>query len=343
MGNPNNQNLEGMLSELERAPIIYQPSKFWRDLNKIHNYQLSSGGFDNFKRSINIKYFNWNPLGIIRHQLKPISNELFWGNFYPIFGSKFINRKSDSKELKSFNFFSAAIYKIYVAFLFDYVRRGDKWGLLNKIEEPAVGNPFTIKYKGRLISQDLCNSVHEFYSIIGEDDKKNYSVAEIGGGYGRLAYIFLKSMSDSSYCIIDIPPALYVAQEYLSRVFPDEHIFYFRSFESFDEIKEEFEAARIRFIMAHQIEKIPEKYFDIVINISSLHEMTLEQIKNYFNQINRIGRNLVYTKQWRKSRTRDNFYIKENEYPVPANWQILYERRHPIQRMFFEALYRIHR
>ena len=220
------------------------------------------------------------------------------------------------------------------------MRRDDKLKIFDKVEEPLIGNPFLIRYRSKLISQDLCNSVHEFYSVV-EGDKKNSSVAEIGAGYGRLAYVFLTAFKNSSYCIVDISPALFVAQEYLSRMFPNERIFYFRPFGTFSEIKEEFEAARIRFIMAHQIEKIPEKYFDIVITVSSLHEMTREQIKNYFNQINRIGRDLVYTKQWRKSRTKDNFYIKENEYPVPANWQVLYKRRHPIQRMFFEALYKI--
>ena len=337
-----NKTLNEMFYELDKASPIYQPSKFWRDLNKIHIEQLSTEGLDNFKRSINMKYFNWDIFGIIRHQLRSMFAELFRGNFRPLFRSKFINRRNTVRGLKNFNFFSAAIYNIYVAFLFDYVSRGDKLGILGKIEEPMIGNPFIIKCKDRLISQDLCNSVHEFYSIVdGVKDKKNYSVAEIGAGYGRLAHIFLSTLKDSSYCIIDIPPALYVAQEYLSRIFPGEKIFYFRPFESFTEIKEEFEASRIRFIMAHQIKKIPTKYFNVVVSISSFHEMTREQIKNYFNQIDRTCKDCFYTKQWRKSRTKDNAYIKENEYSVPANWQILYERRHPIQRMFFEALYNI--
>ena len=48
-----------------------------------------------------MKYFNWNILGIIRHQLRPIFSELFRGNFYPIFRSGFINSKSGLEEIKS--------------------------------------------------------------------------------------------------------------------------------------------------------------------------------------------------------------------------------------------------
>jgi len=337
------KTLDEMFSELEKASSIYQPSKFWQDLNKIHIEQLSSKGLDNFKRSVNLRYFNWNTLGIIRHQLRPTFAELFRGNFHPLFRSKFINRKNKVRGLKNFNFFSAAIYKIYVAFLFDYVRRGDKLGVLDKIEEPTIGNPFIIKYKERLISQDLCNSVLEFYSIVESGDSLPSRIAEIGAGYGRLAYIFLKTLPESSYCVIDIPPALYIAQEYLSKIFPKDKIFFFRPFKSFEEIKNEFESARIRFLMPHQIEYLPERSFDAVASISSLHEMDREQIKNYIYQVERLIPKYFYTKQWRKSRVKDNNFIKEDEYPIPENWRVVYQRRHPIQRMFFEALYRINK
>jgi hypothetical protein len=142
--------------------------------------------------------------------------------------------------------------------------------------------------------------------------------------------------------VIDIPPALNLAQEYLSAVFPGEKIFRFRRFDRFEDVREEFESARIRFLAAHQIELLPAKEFDLVLNISSLHEMTHEQIANYLKQIDRICRGKFYTKQWRVSRAKANgFVIRESEYPIPPSWRCLYHKRHPIQRMFFEALYEI--
>ena len=93
--------------------------------------------------------------------------------------------------------------------------------------------------------------------------------------------------------------------------------------------------------MAHQIEYLPDKYFDLTITVSSLHEMTLEQINNYIKHIDRLTHGYFYTKQWRRSRVRDNFYIKENEYAIPKKWQEIFKHRHPIQSMFFEALYKM--
>ena len=166
-------------------------------------------------------------------------------------------------------------------------------------------------------------------------------ILEIGAGYGRLAYIFLDQLVNASYCIIDIPPALFIAQKYLTEVFPKEKIFHFRSFKSFNKVKKEFELARIRFLSADQIELLPDNYFDLVINISSLHEMTREQIKNYISQIDRLCNGYFYTKQWRRSKISDNNYISEKDYPRFADWRTIFHRQHPIQKMFFEALYRI--
>ena len=200
-----------------------------------------------------------------------------------------------------------------------------------------------VQYKNKLISQDLCNSIHEFYAIrqSGKFPKK-MKIAELGAGYGRLAFIFLKVLPDSSYCIIDIPPALYISQKYLSTVFPGEKIFKFKPFKSYQQIKKEFESARIQFLMPHQIELLPKKQFGLFITVSSLHEMRRDQIRNYLKHINRLTKGYFYTKQWQQSHTVDNQNIKEHQYPVPGKWKaVLKNSPHPIQRMFNDAIYKI--
>jgi putative sugar O-methyltransferase len=245
--------------------------------------------------------------------------------------------------LRIIHYLQQIIYKTYTASLYEFVAHLDTQDILKKIEEPLIGNPILISYKNKLITQDLCNSVYDYYAIVGEIDlPKKPKIAEIGAGYGRVAYVFLSILTNSSYCIIDIPPALFIAQNYLSKVFPDEKIFKFRPFNSYEEIRKEFEESRIRFLMPHQVKLLPKKYFDLFINISSLHEMTREQIKNYISQINLLCKGYFYTKQWRKSRTKDNNFITEQEYPTPKNWKVVQKRsRHPIQKMFFDTLYKI--
>jgi hypothetical protein len=118
--------------------------------------------------------------------------------------------------------------------------------------------------------------------------------------------------------------------------------FRFRPFKRYEEVQAEFESSRIRFLAAHQIALLPPKQFDLFVNISSLHEMTYPQIKNYIEQIGRLCRGRFYTKQWRIARTAVNGpVITESEYPIPASWTCVYHRRHPVQRMFFHALYEV--
>ena len=350
--------IDALLEEMKTAPEIYRPSAFWEELTVVGLKQLESGGFENFKRSVNMTYFNWNVLGIFQHQFLPvflnwcrdpeweILRARFPGYRTAVPAARVYRSVSDYRtrlpEVASFNPVAALFYKLYVVMLWEYVAKSDPLRLLSTLDEPTLGNPFSIEYKGRRTSQDLCNSVHEFYSAAGPDglSDPDWDVAELGAGYGRVAYVFLEALPRCTYTIIDIPPALNVAQEYLTQVFPGEAAFRFRPFKRFEDVRAEFEASRIRFLAAHQIALLPPRQFDVFLNISSLHEMTYPQIKNYLEQIDRVCRGRFYMKQWRVARTAVNGpVIRESEYPVPASWTRVFQRRHPIQRMFFEALF----
>ena len=346
-----------LAEEMKTAPELYRPSAFWEELGEVGLKQIEAAGLENFKRTVNMTYFNWSVLGILRHQLLPVAGHWIRRPGARVFGARFEDygidpeRKKTSytvsdhrirlPEMASFNALSAWLYKTYIAMLYEFVARHDQIGLLKRLDDPEFGHPFLIEYQGRKISQDLCNSVFEFYSAGGSQMAgAPCNIAELGGGYGRLAYVFLKALPSASYCLIDIPPALNVAQAYLQQVFPDEKLFLFRPFRRYEEIREEFESARIRFLAAHQIEMLPAKSIDLFINISSLHEMTFPQIDNYLRQVDRVCRGRFYSKQWRVSEAKVNGVVmREFDYPIPAAWKRLYHRRHPIQSLFFEALY----
>lgn len=336
------RSLTELMELMAEAPALYQPSVFWEQLGIAGLQQLQECGFGHFKRTINMRYFNWNVLGILAHQFMPVFSRWCRDPDWSVFTARFSEYRAPRPGVKSFSPIAALIYRLYGAMLWEDVVRLDRLGLLARVEEPRVGNPFLVRYKNRWISQDLCNSVHEFYSASGDAavDGRPCQVAELGAGYGRLAYLFLKALPSCTYSIIDIPPALYIAERYLCEVVPGERVFRFRRFARYRDIQEEFEASRIRLLAAPQIALLPDKSFDLFLNISSLHEMTYAQIENYLQQIDRLCRGRFYMKQWRVSRAKVNgCVLRERDYPVPRAWTRLYHRRHPIQRMFFEALY----
>lgn len=317
-----------------RAEIL--PSKYWVELNRKNLAQLADSGYDNFKRTLARNYFTWivNPLN---KQTRFLMSEAgFWRSASILFRALFARRHEYLKKRHTF------YYNMLTNLLWDYVEKHDSEGLLSKLEEPPEGNPPEIIRDGRLISQDLANSLIEYQAILHPalDKREVRTILELGPGYGRTAYVFLKLQPRCRYILVDIPPALYVAQRYLTSVFPDRQVFPFRSFDDFSSVRAEFDAADIVFMTPNQIELMPDSSVDLFVNISSLHEMRMDQIRHYFVQISRLTRRYFYFKQWKETTVPfENETIRESDYPIPADWQLVYRQQCTVQHKFFEALY----
>jgi hypothetical protein len=141
---------------------------------------------------------------------------------------------------------------------------------------------------------------------------------------------------------VDIPPALYIAQRYLTSVFPDRRVFAFRPFDNYENVREEMEDCSIIFLTPNQLEMIPDKSIDLFINISSLHEMRMDQIRFYFREIERLTRKYFYFKQWKETQVPlENETIREADYPIGSSWTLINRQQCAVQHKFFEALYEL--
>jgi putative sugar O-methyltransferase len=258
--------LAQLLDELKTVPEVYRPSPFWQALAAEQVTQLEESGFENFKRTVNTRYFNWRVLGILRHQLWAIGRAWIRHPDVSVLRADLPQpRAAVDDRAASFDGLSAWIYKTYVAMYADVLAQQDTKGLLRQLDEPELGNPFMVLHRGRRISQDLCNSVHELYSLLGPAGSTPMpapAFAELGAGYGRLGYVLMKAVPGASYTVIDIPPALYLSQRYLTALFPDARTFRYRPFADYGEIAREFEDAQLRFLAPHQAELLPAKTFD---------------------------------------------------------------------------------
>jgi putative sugar O-methyltransferase len=195
----------------------------------------------------------------------------------------------------------------------------------------------------RIVSEDLANSLHEWLRVntasVDLGLAKHPRVFEIGAGYGRLAYVFLVA-SLCQYVIVDIAPTLYLASWYLQNCFPHRRIFKYRSFETFDEIRAEFEAAEICFLGSHQLELLPDDYLDITISINSLHELTRDQVNYYKALMESKTKYIVYLKQrtaW--TNELDGTALGRADYVLREPWRLILDLEHPIQSKFIELLF----
>ena len=333
--------LRAMVDDMRAAEPLYWPSPFWEHLIEEQTAALDEQGIEHFKRTLNMQYFSWSLRWILVFLIWPVLLRGVWRiDRRLLTADADVHRPALGVRARLEN----RLYGLYILLLNRVVEQDDPLGLLERLDEPDLGDPIVVRADGNRRSQDLANSVSELYAALADRGTADAAihVMELGAGYGRVGFVFLEALPSCTYTIVDIPPTLHVAETYMSQLLPEERIFRFRPFSSYDEIREEYEAARIRFVAAHQIEMLPDRSVDLFVNISSLHEMTMEQIKHYFVQIKRLTTGHVYTKQWLKSRAPGNgFRIGEHEYPIPGDWTTVYHRRHPFQPRFFHALYRL--
>lgn len=156
------------------------------------------------------------------------------------------------------------------------MRARDQRGILGRLQEPELGDPIVAAYRGRRISQDLGNSMHELYSAtaaLPRGEVGARGVLELGGGYGRVAWAMLEEFPHARFVVCDIPPALAVAQRYLTERFADRPTFRFRHFDSHAEIADELARAQLVFLTPNQLALLDPLDVEPFVNISSLHDV----------------------------------------------------------------------
>ena len=336
---PVNEELRAMFEHLSKGDAAYLPSKFWQKLNERNLGQLGANGLDNFKRTVAQNYFTW-VVGVRDPQFRYLLRAMT-----PKDWPRLLHGILPTDQSSSMPRVRQVELALFTRMLWTLARRADSLELMLEMEEPVLGNPFRIYLDGKLISQDLANSVLEFYSIrevFAPSPKERFTVAELGAGYGRTAHVFLKAFPRCRYIVVDIPPALYIAQYYLTRIFADRKVFRFRPFLAIDDVRSELDDADIVFLLPHQAEMLERKCVRLFINISSLHEMTGDQIAMYLRLIGGLTEGHFYTKQWKVSLNPDDaISIRLEDYPIPGTWEQLYLRTPKVQVSFFEAMYRV--
>jgi putative sugar O-methyltransferase len=335
------QRLAAMFASLESGDLRARPSKYWVELNKMNLAQLQQHGYENFKRTIALNYFTFVRILPWDAQIIFLLKELPLSVSLSCMRRALFARKHE--YFSTFNWIQSLMYNFLTLASWAYTRGAVHDAALLALREPEEGRPAVITdLAGDLVSQDLANSILEV-SAMGAPLSPGSVVIELGAGYGRDAYTILATVPGVKYIIVDIPPALWVAETYLRHQFPESRIFTYREFGAFSEIEAEFRECDIAFFLSTQITLLPPGLADLIINISSLHEMRPEQIAFYISEFDRLLKNegLFYFKQWKRSVIPfEGIVIRQADYHVPASWRIELSREAPIQTRFFEARYR---
>ncbi len=155
-----------------------------------------------------------------------------------------------------------------------YVQERDNLGLLGSLTEDGAFGCWTFSYThyGRF-SRDLLESVNELCFLereLGLSRREQFSVLDIGAGYGRLAHRMTTAFPNlSDYCCVDaVPEATFLSEYYLS----------FRGC-----------APRARVVPLSSIgSELRPGAFDLAVNIHSFSECTHAAISWWIEQLRRL-------------------------------------------------------
>jgi putative sugar O-methyltransferase len=344
------EDLDAMIEEVAEAGGVLAPSAFWRDFAARNVATLRAEGLGAFKRSINHNYFQF----VVNTPSQPEFKAVLRPWLRRPSGMPWRARLIDDDVIwlrgervgEAPQYRRARGYAVYVALLWELARRRAGRGVADRLDEPAVGRPIGVVYRGKMISQDLANGLLEL-STVGEamplQRMAAATVLELGGGYGRLSDLYLRIHPRARIVMVDIPPALAVSQDYLTRRHPELPVWRFRRNASRADLQRAVAEQALVFLTPNQFAALDPIGADLALNVSSLHEMLPEQIAEYLRLIGvHASEGWFYTKQWQTSHNApDDVVIEHSDYVYPPGSRLLIDRTAPAQPKFFESLLRL--
>ena len=262
-----------MLADMEKAEKIYQPTQFWENASKkILSELTTDDDFTNFRNLPFCKsmfattyqhYYYRKNKKIIDTVLKlPFSRNLF--SSIKDYLTGFEQAKQD--------------YRLYLA----TSSKGDPD--LGSVSESEIGNPEEyFVFDGKRYNNGFLNYLRGINFLKNCVDASFVtSIMEIGGGFGTLGEIYLKTSPQLFYLNIDIPPVAAVSSYYLSMLFGKDQVFTYDLSREMDciDIEEISSKYRCAVICPWQLEKVIGR-FDLFVNFISFQEMEPKVVKNY--------------------------------------------------------------
>lgn len=334
------KELEQMLLDLYMTPSHKRyATDHWVNKNNQTIAELVSTGYKNFRHTIATEYCAWfdDPAAPVVAQRTQEKLDFFARHLSleQVASAKKLSQKYpvSPHTFKQFNLITLLLHQ--------YVKNQGLSRELARLSESAQGAPPAINIEGKLISQGLLYSLLEYDTIRQYADINSiHSIMSIGPGYGRTTSIFLRLRPIRKCIFVDLPPALYICQRYLTTLFPEKRAFKYRQFTSFREVEPEFSSAELVFLMPWQIEALPPRSIDLIMAVDSFDDMNMSTIKKYLKYIGIMGKKYFYMKCW-KARESEGKILKWGEYPIPTSWQVLVDRECRVQTSFFESLYQL--
>lgn len=269
---------------------LYQPTEFWKSASKDIFENIQSEGINNFRRSaIPLKFFvptyGIPGNGLSKDILSSVTED---------------ETLTDKQKKTLFSLLSGsqqaeADYRVFLA---SNLARNTN---LLTFSESGIGNPVEqFMFDKRRYSRSALNYLLGlcFLDLFTPVNKLR-TVVEVGGGFGTLGEILVKSIPNVKYVDFDIAPTLNVANYYLSEVFGGDNVdnlFHGAKPEELDSCERQLSVRG-----AWEIESLTQ-HVDLFVNFISFQEMEPDIVQNYLNHADRLKSKWVLLRNMREGK-----------------------------------------
>jgi len=298
--------LELMMQDLKSASGLYKPTNFWSVYEKKFLPELGSLGLRNFRRRKDSILSSFAATDLIPTNIRQIRAR---GKNNKTRIPKFILRQLlRSKKIESYVEQLSKRYSFvsnddinYLCYEFAKIfGENCKAKSIENFEGSDIGNPENIFYNdGQMYTTSLLSFYLNYaYCCKFMNFDSIDSIMELGSGAGKQIELIKKLHPDLSFYVFDIPPQLYVCEQYLSALFPGSVISY-RQTRLMKNIPEK-RKGKIFIFGNWKIPEITNLVYDLFWNSTSFQEMEPEVVLNYLNYINRQTTKYVFLQQLMK-------------------------------------------
>ncbi|NCO14455.1 MAG: putative sugar O-methyltransferase [Thiomicrospira sp.] len=277
---------QALLAVMQQQNPLYRPSVFWSEASLELIKEFQSAGIENFRRLTSSLLFFVPTYGLPGNAL---SSEIVQAVQSAVQQVGTTEKQQTIIDQYLSGFASAlADYRVFKAAQVagqDQASEVD----LQVFSESQVGNPIEqFEFEGRFYSRSALNY------LLGLSFLQQYvplsqlkTVLEIGGGFGTLGEIVLKTFGEKArYIDVDIPPTSMASEYYLQHVFGAEKVSTYEKTAHLSEIPIH-SLQRASVLNSWQIEPLTGEV-DLFVNFISFQEMEPEIVQNYLENVKRL-------------------------------------------------------
>jgi putative sugar O-methyltransferase len=294
-------SLDTMVADMKRADVLYRPGNYWQNYFDRLVPTLRSEGLSGFRASGHPVFRSMGVTGI-PYVLAPDLEPYWFSEMSPTKRRilTLLTRLGVYQRLvgQQVGYHLETLYAFQNAY-FQLALQNDPDGALLGISDSCEGRPrdafhpdghrdltYTISFTRYALEYEFAARFIDFGAIS--------SVLELGGGYGGQAEVMLKLHPHLRYVLCDIPPQLYIQQQYLEAVFPGQVTGYL---ETRNEAQIDLgRTRRITMLGPWQLERLVGG-FDLFWNSASFQEMEPDIVENYSRILGPMTRKYVYLKE----------------------------------------------